>query len=330
MNAFVTGSTGFLGNHLVRLLVEQRHTVKVLARSTEKARQLFSGMDVTIVTGDMLDVEPFAVELEGCDLLFHIAVYSRNSHRLSHHWKMLEAVNIKGTLRLLLEAEQRGVKKAIYVSAAAITGMKPGKVAGDETTPPHPIAMRNLYFKSKVLAEEAITRFLREQALPVVLILPGWMFGPRDMAPTPSGQLVLDYLARKIPGIIDGGACVVDVRDVAQAMILAVELGKSGERYIVGGPYASMEEILKTLEKVTGIPAPRLHIPYAVALTYAAVAEIYGTISGQPILVSRAGVQLLHAKIKHCSDKAVRELEIRFRPLEETLRDEVNWYHSVM
>jgi dihydroflavonol-4-reductase len=328
MKAFVTGSTGLLGNNLVNLLVEQGHSVKALVRSPEKAAKLFPGLEITLVTGDMDRIADFATEMEGCDVLFHAAAYFRDYYQPGDHWEKLEKINIHGTVELLTEAEKHGVKTAIYVSSAGVIGRKPGGGAGDESSPAPPIANSNLYFKSKLLAEQAVEEFVRTHSLPVVLILPGFMFGPGDVAPTGSGQLVLDYMKKKLPGIIDGGTDIVDARDVAQAMIQAVDHGKSGERYIVAGNYYEVEDILNKLEAVTNIPYPKRHIPNGVIMAYAWVMEMYGKITGKPILISRQGVQTMLAKTELHSTKASKELDARFRPLEDTLRDEVGWYRD--
>lgn len=329
MKAFVTGATGLLGNNLVRLLVEQGIEVKALARSKEKAMKVFGDLpQIEIVVGDMAAVEDFSTELEGCDALFHTAAYFREYFQPGDHWKILENINVKGTLKILEEAEKRGVKKAIYVSSSGVIGLRPNGEAGDENTPPHPVTESNLYFKSKVVAEKAVDEFCRTHQLEVVQILPGWMFGLGDVAPTSSGQIILDYLSKKLPGSFDGGTAAVDARDVAQAMIDAVERGKNGEKYIVGGKFTTLAQINETLEKVSGVPAPKMKIPNLMIWTYATVLEIYGRLTGKPILISRNAVATLQAKLDVSSEKAARELGAKFRPLEETLRDEVNWYRQ--
>ncbi|MGF1512799.1 MAG: SDR family oxidoreductase [Elainellaceae cyanobacterium] len=328
MKAFVTGSTGLLGYNLIHLLLQQGHEVKALVRSKDKALQLFKELNVQIVKGDMLDVSSFASELDECDIVFHTAAYFREAFQPGNHWEMLEAVNIRGTIDLLCEAEKRDVKKVIYVSSAGVVGKGSSGVPGDESTPPSKDVMENLYFKSKVIAEDSIHEFLKSHSLQVVLILPAWMFGPGDAAPTTSGQLVLDYVHEKLPGIVDGGSCIVDVRDTAQAMLTAVEKGKSGERYIVGGNHVTMTELVHALEEVTAVSAPRFHIPHAVLMALAWASEIYGSLTNSPILISRTGVKSLNQKIQLSSRKALQELGISFRPLEATLRDEVEWYRQ--
>lgn len=214
-------------------------------------------------------------------------------------------------------------QKVIYVSSAGVIG-----TPGNESTPPSQFAHTNLYFKSKILAEEAIQDFLQNHSLPVILILPGGIFGIRDFAPTSSGELILKFLNQKLPGIIDGGGCFVDVRDVAQAMLNAIEKGRSGERYIVAGHYSSIADLLNVLEKITGISAPQRRIPYAIGMVIAQLSEIQSKVTGRTVLLSRARVQSLHQKFQWSSEKALKELGITFRPLEETLSDEVDWYRK--
>ncbi|HEX9369413.1 MAG TPA: SDR family oxidoreductase [Roseiflexaceae bacterium] len=329
MRAFVTGSTGLLGNNLVRLLLEQGHQVTALVRSRAKAARLFAGLDVTLVEGDMRDVAAFGAALAGCDVLFHTAAYFREYYQPGDHWARLEAINVHGTVALLAEAERRGVKKVIYTSSNAVIGARPSGEPSDESDPPDARAAQNLYMKSKVLAEQAVLAFLERSSLAVVLILPGWMFGPSDAAPTSSGQLVLDFLNRRLPGIVEGGGDVVDARDVAQAMINAVERGRSGERYIVsGGEFVRLARILELLEQISGVPAPRRRIPFAVTLAYAWLSEIYSRITGRPVLVTVNSVRTLRYRHVTSSAKARRELGASFRPLAETLHDEVAWFRG--
>ena len=328
MRAFVTGATGLLGSNLVQTLLEHGHEVRGLVRSPEKAQRVFPGGKVDLVTGNIHDVATFDAALAGCDALFHTAAYFREYYQPGDHKAMLEKINVQGTIDLLIAAEKRGIKKAVHISSAGVIGRKPDGSPGDENTPPDELASSNLYFASKVQAELAISRFLKERSLPVTMVLPSWMWGPGDWAPTAAGKLVLDFMKQKLPGVVDGGCSVVDVRDVAQATISAAHLGRSGERYIVGGTYHDIADVLATLERVTGVPAPKRKIPYALSLAVGAGAETWARLTSSTALVTRAGVRLLHAKNAVRSDKAVRELSATFRPFEGTVRDEVGWFRS--
>lgn len=329
MHAFVTGSTGLLGTNLVRQLVEQGHTVKALARSREKAQRVLGDLpQVEIVIGDMEDIAGFAPAMAGCDVLFHTAAYFREYYQPGDHWPTLEAINVKGTVRILEEAERLGVKKAVYVSSVGVIGRTADGSPADESTPPSAYNYSNLYFRSKIVAEEAVAEFLRTHTLPVVLILPGWMFGPYDSAPTTAGQIVLDLLARKLPGIPPGGNMIADARDVAQGMINAVEHGKSGERYLIDGAYHSIAELAHTVSRVSGVPAPTLRFPYPILLVYAWISETIARLTKGTTLITVEGVRTLANPIRTSSSKAVRDLGVTYRPLEDTLRDEVAYYRA--
>jgi dihydroflavonol-4-reductase len=328
MRAFVTGATGLLGSNLVKTLLEQGHEVRGLVRSPDKAQRIFADGKIELVTGNVRDVATFAHALAGCDALFHTAAYFREYYQPGNHKAMLEKINVQGMIDILIAAEKHGVKKAVHISASGVIGRKPDGSAGDESTPPDEYASSNLYFASKIQGELAISRFLKERSLPVVMVLPSWMWGPGDWAPTATGKLVLDFVKQKLPGVLDGGSSIVDVRDVAQATIRAAHLGKSGERYIAGGTYYDFADVLATLERVTGVPAPKRKISYALSLAVGAGAETWARLTGGTALVTLAGVRTLHAKIAVRSDKAINELSATFRPFEETVRDEVAWFRG--
>jgi dihydroflavonol-4-reductase len=326
MKVFVTGSTGLLGSNLVDTLVVAGHEVKALARSQEKAIKLLGNSRVQIVIGDMENVAGFTAELKGVDVLFHTAAYFREYYGPGDHWAQLERINVKGTIQLFEAAERQGVKKVIYVSSSGVISEGKDGQPGDESAPPGQRAMENLYLKSKVLAEDAVYGFLKTHSLPVVFILPTVMFGPRDAGPTGPGQVILDFLGQKLPGIPPGGFNVVDARDVGQVMVNAVERGKSGERYIVNNEYYSLGDIFSILTKVSGIPAPKRRIPYPIALAVAYLSEARARLTGVASAVTVNGVRTLNAVLNVRSDKAKRELGATLRPFEETLRDEVEWY----
>ncbi len=328
MKALVTGSTGLLGNNLVRLLIEQGHQVKGLIRSRKKAKRLLADLDVELVKGDMRLVTEFAPELDGCDAVFHTAAYFREYYQPGDHVEALEEINIHGTLELIVEADRRRVPCFVHVSSAGTIGLKPDGSPGDEDTPPSPVAESNLYFRSKVNGDAEIRAFEPESGMKIVEILPAWMWGPGDAAPTAAGQMALDFVARKVPGILDGGSSLVDARDVAAAMIAAIERGRDGERYICGGAYHTLERVMQGLERVSGVRGPKMRLPHAMVMTVAYFSEIFGRITGREVLITREGVRTMHAKLAVTSAKAKRELGATFRPLNETLRDVVNWYRQ--
>ena len=328
MKAFVTGCTGLLGNNLSRLLAGAGHEVVGLVRSAEKGSRLLGDARVRFVKGDMLAVPSFAPELEGCDVVFHTAAYFREYFQPGNHALALDEVNVKGTLSLLDAADSQGVRRFIHVSSAGVIGRKQDGSPGDEDTPPLPAQRADLYLRSKLDADGAVRAWRPKRGMEAIQILPGWMWGPGDAAPTSAGQLALDFLARRLPGILDGGSCVVDVRDVAAAMLTAAEKGKSPDRYIVGGRYHTIEEILSGLERVSGVRRPRLRVPIGLAMAYAWFVETYGRITGKPVLITREGLRIMRMKVEVSSEKAARELGVSFRPLEETLRDVVAWYRE--
>ncbi len=328
MRAFVTGATGLLGSNLVHSLLDRGHEVRGLVRSKDKAQRVFPDRKVDFVTGDMSDVASFAPSMAGCDVLFHTAAYFREYYQPGDHKATLEKINVQGTVDLLIAAEKQGVKKAIHISSSGVIGRKADGGAGDENSLPDDHATSNLYFSSKIDTELAIKRFLKERALPVVMILPSWMWGPGDSGPTSSGKLLLDFLKKKIPGIVDGGSSIVDARDVALATITAADRGRCGERYIVGGKYFDFAGVLATLERVTGVPAPTRKIPYALSLAVGAAMQTWARLTGGKALVTLAGVRTIHGKNEVDSSKAIRELSAAFRPFEETVRDEVEWFRN--
>ncbi|MDH6133525.1 dihydroflavonol-4-reductase [Kitasatospora sp. MAA4] len=328
MKAFVTGGTGLLGGNLVRLLRDQGHPTTVLVRDRSRAEQVLGGTGAELVEGDLLDVGRYASALEGCDVLFHTAAYFRETFQPGAHHEQLQAVNVDGTVALLEAADQAGVRRAVHVSSAGVIGHRPGGGPADESVPPGAAVLRDPYLHSKVRAEQAVDRFRRDHRLPVVVVQPSWMFGPYDTAPSSSGRLVRNFLRRGIPAVLPGGGKVADARDVAQAMLAAAERGRSGERYIVGGPYVPLAKLLATLQEVSGVPAPTRRAPYPAALAVAWLSQSVARARRVPALVTVQSVRILRHNNPTSSDKAVRELGASFRPLEETLRDTVAWYRD--
>ncbi|RCJ16039.1 3-beta hydroxysteroid dehydrogenase [Nostoc sp. ATCC 43529] len=325
--AFVTGATGLLGSNLCQLLVSQGWQVKGLVRSIDKAKRFLGSTPIEFIQGDIENVPAFAQALKGVDVVFHTAAFFREYYQPGSHWEKMKRINVDATIELLQAAEAQGVARTVFTSSSGVIQTYPDRAA-TETAPYNEFAQKNLYFKTKVLAEQEIYRFLETSRMDVVMILPGWMMGPGDAAPTSAGQLVLDLLASKLPGTVNGGASLTDVRDVSAAMVNAAERGKRGERYIVAGPLKTMKDIALELEAISGVKAPTMEIPDWLALSIAWLLETWTGLIGGVNPMPLAGVQTLLEKGSLSSAKASLELGVSFRPFTDTLKDTVLWYQS--
>lgn len=328
--AFVTGATGLLGNNLVRELIADGWRVRALVRSREKAARQFSGMDLEIVGGDMLDVPGFAAALHGVNVVFHAAAYFRDSYKGGRHWDALHAANVEGTRALLDHAWHAGVRRFVHTSSVAVLRGAKGQVIDESMVRDEGEA--DDYYRSKILADRAVLEFLdAHPEARAVLVLPGWMHGPGDMGPTAAGQTVLDVAMGRLPGVPPGSFSVVDARDVARAMILANRLGRRGERYLAAGRHSTMADLLPLVAQAVGVTAPTRRIPLALLHLIGAWNEVYARLTGRPVLVSWAMARTIateNDRSRYDPAKSARELGLTFRPLAETIRDEVAWFHA--
>jgi nucleoside-diphosphate-sugar epimerase len=327
-SAFVTGATGLLGNNLVRLLVSRGVRVRALARSREKAAKQFGDLPVEVVVGDMTNVAAFASHLQGVDVIFHSAAFFRDNYKGGRHWRELYNANVTGSSDLLSRAYSAGVRRLVHTSSVGVLAGNPGQLI-DETM------LRTAkdaddYYLSKILSDRAVDAFLEKHAdMWASMVLPGWMVGPGDLGPTSSGQVILDYLHKKLPGIPPATFSVVDARDVAEAHWRAALNGRRGERYLAAGRHMSMGELLRILEQISGVPGPRFNVPFPMLYALAAANELWARVSRKPALVSLASVRLMKSERDRThfnNDKSQRELGVAFRPVEATLGDTISWY----
>jgi dihydroflavonol-4-reductase len=324
MKTLVTGGAGFVGSALVRELLRDGRAVRVLVRSSTDLRNL-QGLDVERVEGDLQDAESLRQALAGCDTLYHTAAYysfwDRDKARIY-------AINVDGTRNLFKEALRLGINRVVYTSTVGCVGLHPDASPSDETTPLDPVLLCNDYKLSKYQAEQTALEFFRN-GLPVVIVNPSAPVGPHDNKPTPTGKMIVDFLNRKMPAYLDTGLNLIDVRDCARGHILAEQRGVPGERYILGNRNMSLREILLALEKITGIPAPSVKMPYWVAYAAGWLCEaVADHITHTPPAVPLAGVKMAKHFMYFNPAKAVRELGLPQNPVERALEDAVRWFRD--
>ncbi|MFD2656467.1 NAD-dependent epimerase/dehydratase family protein [Gracilibacillus thailandensis] len=326
MKVFVTGGTGFLGNHLVKCLVRNGYEVKTLVRSEKKAEKLLGSTDATFVKGDMNDVDAFAEELKGCEVLFHTAAYFRETFSFGKHWPELERINITNTLRLFELAKEYGVKLIIHTSSSNTIKKRLDNTPSNEEDIRDSEDAMTLYAKSKIISDRKIAEFSARHSLPVITFLPGWMMGPVDAAPTSGGKYILDYLQKRLPGNINVSIDIVDVRDVAEAMVAAITKVNKSERFLVAGRHVHLKDLSKELEIVTGIPSPKRNIPVPIAFTLGWIVDRVSVITKKEMAISVNGIYEICECKRYSSDKAKKEIGITFRPLHDTLQDATDWF----
>jgi dihydroflavonol-4-reductase len=323
LTTLVTGATGFIGANVVRTLVESGATVRTLVRPSSDTRNL-SGLPVDVVYGDLRDTSSLRTALQGCHTLYHVAA----SYSLwTPHPEEMYAINVEGTSHLFQIALELGVAKVVYTSSVATIGLPADGSPGDETILLAPSEAIGHYKRSKILAEQRALA-LCQQGLPLVVVNPSTPIGPWDIKPTPTGKIVLDFLRRKMPAYLDTGLNLIDVRDVAYGHLRAAQYGKIGERYILGCRNMSLRDILQMLAAVSGLPAPRLRIPYSVALATGYVSEWLAHWTHKPPMVPLVGVRMARRPMYFTAQKAVRELGLTQSPLEEAMRQAVQWFRE--
>ena len=330
MKCFVTGASGFIGSNLVHELVARGHRVKALLRTESDARGLY-GAEFQRVTGDILDRPLLEREMDGCDWCFHVA--ATYSLWMRNYAPMYET-NVEGTRNVLEAAGKVGCRKIVYTSTVGCIGL-PKKVNGkyapaDESEHVSDEQMTNDYKRSKFRAEAVAFELFRKKGLPIIIVNPTAPAGPRDVKPTPTGQLIVDFLNRKLPAYLDTGLNWVHVRDVAVGHILAAQSGRFGERYILGNAEGNwtMQEMLKTLEEITGIPAPKIKVPYWVAYRAAEVNEMISFFTRKPPRAPLAGVRMAKYKMWFNPGKAIRDLGLPQTPPKQALADAVEWFRA--
>ncbi|HEY6620821.1 MAG TPA: hopanoid-associated sugar epimerase [Steroidobacteraceae bacterium] len=323
MKALVTGATGFVGAAVARALLREHWQVRVLARRGSDRRNL-KGLDAEVFEGDLNDADSLQRAAQGCDALFHVAADYRLGARDPEE---LYRTNVEGTRNVLDAAHRSGVRRIVYTSSVATIGIPADGTPGDEQSVNSLENMIGHYKRSKYLAEE-VAREAAQDGISVVIVSPSTPVGPGDVKPTPTGQLVLDAAAGRMPAYVDTGLNIVHVDDVAAGHLLAYERGNAGERYILGGEDMSLREILEVIARLEGRNPPRVRLPYGVVLPLAYLAEGFAKLSGRSGRITLEGVRMSRKKMFFSSAKAARELGYRWRPPEQAFEDAIRWFRD--
>ncbi len=321
MDVLVTGGTGFVGANLVRALLADGYRVRALVRGGS-SRKALAGCPVEIVGGDLLEPDSLKRAVTGCRWVFQVAA----DYRLwAPDQPLLYRTNVDGTRNVLEACAGARVERVVYTSSVGALGIPKGGLPGTEATAVRLQEMIGPYKRSKFLAERIAEEYAA-RGLPVVIVNPSNPFGPWDVKPTPTGQMIVDFLKGRMLGTLDTGLNLVHVADVARGHILAAQKGRVGEKYILGHRNCSLAEIFAMLARITGLPAPRHRVPYSIVWLAAVFMDGVARVTGKPPRVPLTGVRMAKKHMYFSADKAVRELGLPQTPVERALGDAVDWF----
>jgi dihydroflavonol-4-reductase len=324
LKAFVTGATGFLGSHVARVLAGQGAELRLLVRPSSNLKNL-EGLKAETAIGDLRDPASLEKAISGCDAVFHVAA----DYRL---WvrdpREMYRSNVEGTRSILEATRKNGVKRVVYTSSVATVGFTGNGQAADEDSPVSLADMIGHYKRSKFMAEQIALEAGRS-GLNVVTVNPTTPIGEQDVKPTPTGRIVVDFLKRKFPAYVETGLNLVDATECARGHIAALEKGKPGERYILGGENLTLKQILDMLGSITGLPSPKMKLPYIFAFAAGVVDEaVTGRMLKREPRATVDAVRMGKKKMFASSAKAERELGWRIVPVEGALRRAVEWFQA--
>ena len=324
MLAFVTGATGFLGSHVARALASEGAKLRLLVRATSNTSNI-QDLNADVVTGDLRQPDSISNAIAGCDAVFHVAADYRLWVRDPEE---MYRANVEGTRAILHAAASNGVRRVVYTSSVATMGFTSNGTLADENSPVSLDNMIGPYKRSKFMAEQVAIE-AAHAGQDVVIVNPTTPVGERDIKPTPTGRIVVDFLKKKFPAYVDTGLNLVDARECARGHIAAFERGKPGERYILGGENLTLKQILDKLAAITGLPSPNIRVPYFMALATGVVDEVVtGRIRGREPRATIDAVRMGKKKMFVTSAKAERELGWKKVPVDDALRRAVEWFSS--
>jgi dihydroflavonol-4-reductase len=324
MKCFVTGATGFLGSHVAHQLHSRGAELRLLVRPGSRTENI-ADLPAELATGDLRDVGSLKRGMDGCEFVFHVAA----DYRL---WAAdvleLYQSNVEGTRNILQAARDSGIRRVVYTSSVATMGFGNNGRMTDESSP---VVLSNMigdYKRSKFMAEQSVIEAARG-GQNVVMVNPTTPIGERDIKPTPTGRIVVDFLKRKFPAYVDTGLNLVDVKDCAQGHLLAMEKAKPGDRYILGGENLTLKQILDKLAAITALPSPGIRLPYAVAYATGVVDTLVtGKMRKREPRVTLDSVRMGRKKMFVTSLKAERELGWNPSPVDGALQRAVEWFRA--
>jgi dihydroflavonol-4-reductase len=319
----LTGASGFVGSAVARALLAAGFPVRALVRGSSPTGHL-ADIDLQFVRGDLRDPASLRPAFSGVRYLFHVAADYRLWAR--DPWE-LARTNVEGTRALMQEAMRAGVERVVYTSSVATLAARQDGVSADETMPLEEANAIGVYKRSKVAGERVVEELIA-RGLPAVIVNPSTPIGPRDVKPTPTGRIILESAAGRMPAFVDTGLNMVHVDDVAAGHLLAFERGRIGERYILGGQNASLAEILATVAQEAGRRPPRIRIPRGAVVPLAYATEALASFTGKEPMLTRDGLKMSKNKMFFSSEKAQRELGYTVRPYAEGVRDAIAWFRQ--
>jgi dihydroflavonol-4-reductase len=323
----VTGASGFVGSAVARRLLARGYSVTALVRASSPRANL-EGLGLDIAVGDMTDQASVKAAARGARWLFHVAA----DYRLwARDPEEIVRANREGTAAVMRAALSAGVEKVVYTSSVATLGVPPGQdpmAPADERAPLTERAAIGAYKRSKVVAERLVEAMVAEQGLPAVIVNPSTPIGPRDIKPTPTGRIIVEAAAGKVPAFVDTGLNLAHVDDVAEGHLLALDHGRIGERYILGGQDVTLRRMLADIAALTGRKAPTLNLPRGPLYPLARVFEALAQITGKEPMLTVDALTMSKRHMFFTSAKARAELGYSARPYGEALADAIAWFKA--
>ena len=320
----VTGASGFVGSAVAAKLVERGFSVRALVRATSPRSHL-AGLDLDYVQGDLRDAATIRPAMAGVRYLFHVAADYRLWARDRNE---IVVNNVTGTRVMMEEALRAGVERIVYTSSVATLAVQRDGTSVDETVPLEELKAIGAYKRSKVAAERLVERMIAQQGLPAVIVNPSTPIGPRDVKPTPTGRIIVEAARGRMPAFVDTGLNLVHVDDVAQGHLAALDRGKIGERYILGGQNVQLSEMLTVIANLIGRRPPRVRLPRSAIVPLALAAETVARFTGREPFVTMDALRMSKYRMFFTAAKAERDLGFTARPFTDALTDAIRWFRD--